>query len=128
VDSRKAVVEAVVCSFVGMLGIAGSEQVVLLAAAAAAGLVELVDAVVLLVGLDLAGVDLAVAVPVDIVVAAAPAEAGQERVVDPLNKEVVRSGWNSLVASFLCCLLVLDFCLFSKYLYFMKWRWARILG
>jgi ABC-type sulfate transport system permease component len=89
--------------------------------AAAAELLELVDAVVLLVGLDLAGVDLAVAVPVpvDIVVAAAPAEAGQEHVVDLLNKEVVRSVWNSLVTSFLCCLLVLDFCLFSKYLYFV---------
>lgn len=125
-DSRRAVVEAVLCSFVGMLGIAGSKQVLLLAAAAE--LLELVDAVVLLVGLDLAGVDLAVAdvdlavavpVPVDIVVAAAPAEAGQEYVVDLLNKEVVRSVWNSLVTSFLCCLLVLDFCLFSKYLYFV---------
>jgi len=110
VDSRRAVVEAVLCSFVGMLGIAGSKQVLLLAAAAE--LLELVDAVVLLVGLDLA-----VAVPVDIVVAAAPAEVGQEHAVDLLNKEVVRSVWNSLVTSFLCCLLVLDFCLFSKYLY-----------
>jgi hypothetical protein len=82
VDSRRAVVEVVVCSFVGMLGIAGSKQVVLLAAAAE--LVGLAGAVVLLV-------DLAVAVPVDIVVAAAPAEAGQEHVVDLLNKEVVRS-------------------------------------
>ena len=81
-DSRRAVVEVVVCSFVGMLGIAGSKQVVLLAAAAE--LVGLAGAVVLLV-------DLAVAVPVDIVVAAAPAEAGQEPVVDLLNKEVVRS-------------------------------------
>ena len=81
-DSRRAVVEVVVCSFVRMLGIAGSKQVVLLAAAAE--LVGLAGAVVLLV-------DLAVAVPVDIVVAAAPAEAGQEPVVDLLNKEVVRS-------------------------------------
>ena len=81
-DSRRAVVEVVVCSFVGMLGIAGSKQVVQLAAAAE--LVGLAGAVVLLV-------DLAVAVPVDIVVAAAPAEAGQEPVVDLLNKEVVRS-------------------------------------
>ena len=100
-------VEAVVCSFLGMLSIAGSRQAVLLAAAAAE-LAELADAVVLLVGLDLA-----VAVPVDIVVAAAPAEAGQEHVADPLNKEVVRSEWNSLATSFLC-LLVLGFCLFSK--------------
>jgi hypothetical protein len=83
VDSKRAVVEVVVCSFVGMLGIAGSKQVVLLAAAAE--LVGLAGAVVLLV-------DLAVAVPVDVVVAAAPAEAGQEHVVDLLNKEVVRSG------------------------------------
>jgi hypothetical protein len=82
VDSRRAVVEVVVCSFVGMLGIAGSKQAVLLAAAAE--LVGLAGAVVLLV-------DLAVAVPVDIVVAVAPAEAGQEHVVDLLNKEVVRS-------------------------------------
>jgi hypothetical protein len=83
VNSRRAVVEVVVCSFVRMLGIAGSKQVVQLAAAAE--LVGLAGAVVLLV-------DLAVAVPVDIVVAAAPAEAGQEHVVDLLNKEVVRSG------------------------------------
>ena len=83
-DSKRAVVEVVVCSFVGMLGIAGSKQVVLLAAAAE--LVGLAGAVVLLVDLDLA-----VAVPVDVVVAAAPAEAGQEHVVDLLNKEVVRS-------------------------------------
>jgi hypothetical protein len=48
-----------------------------------------------------------------VLLAAAPAEAGQEHVVDPLNKEVVRSGWNSLATSFLC-LLVLGFCLFSK--------------
>lgn len=86
-DSRRAVVEVVVCSFVRMLGIAGSKQVVQLAAAAE--LVGLAGAVVLLV--DLAGIDLAVAVPVDIVLAAAPAEAGQEHVVDLLNKEVVRS-------------------------------------
>jgi hypothetical protein len=64
-----------------MLGIAGSKQVVQLAAAAE--LVGLAGAVVLLVDL---------AVPVDIVVAAAPAEAGQEHVVDLLNKEVVRNG------------------------------------